>query len=138
MGTNNRLAEARAAYCEVGNRCNGKLICYRDCLIALSLSLSLPALLSSLSFRRRSLHLGVNCKEPVCVILPQTKSTCAWISERSWQLPISCLLFPRTLAVADCPPHSRPSPWLMLWNTERCLFLLWLGRRGARWQTTRD
>lgn len=30
------------------------------------------------------------------------------------------------------------SVWLVVWNIERCLFLLWLPRQGAQWQTTRD
>lgn len=36
------------------------------------------------------------------------------------------------------PLHLCLSVWLMVWNIERCLFLLWLGRQGALWQTTRD
>lgn len=35
-------------------------------------------------------------------------------------------------------PHLCLSVWLMVWNIECCLFLLWLGRQGALWQTTRD
>lgn len=64
--TNNRLAVARVAYCEVGNRCNGKLICYRDCLISLPPAFILFLFILQASFFRS--YLVVNCKEPVFVI----------------------------------------------------------------------
>lgn len=92
MVTNNRLAVARAAYCEVGNRCNGKLICYRDCLI----SLFPLSLFFSSSFRRRCADPAslpvLNCAEP--------ESECSAClepsppvrgSEESWPDSGSCL-----------------------------------------------
>lgn len=103
----NRLAEARVARCEVGNRCNGKLICYRDCLISLSLSSRFHSC-SSLSFRHRPLCLSIMLPSRelhgggVWAFKPASKqkSTCAstrgelaWIGERFWQLSVSCILF---------------------------------------------
>lgn len=165
----NRLAEARVARCEVGNRCNGKLICYRDCLISLSLSSRFHSC-SSLSFRHRPLCLSIMLPSRelhgggVWAFKPASKqkSTCAstrgelaWIGERFWQLSVSCILFFFFFlifqlsvswsssplfrnAVPPTPLHLCLSVWLMVWNIERCLFLLWLGRQGALWQTTRD
>lgn len=87
----NRLAEARVARCEVGNRCNGKLICYRDCLI--SLSLSLPAFtlvplypLGTVLSVYLSCFLPVNCTEAVFerLNLPQNKSPPVRRPGESW------------------------------------------------------
>lgn len=41
-------------------------------------------------------------------------------------------------AVPFCSLHVLCLSVRMVWNIECCLFLLWLGRQGARWQTTRD
>lgn len=153
-----------------GNRCNGKLICYRVCLISLFpafilsfffffFNFSFFILLRSSSFPSRS-HL-LNCSNPLLeyFILSQTKSTCAWLESPLSRVytffffsvtpsaltdqPTSRAL--RGDAVPFCSLHVfsflfflRVSVWLMVWNIERCLFLLWLARQGAQWQTTRD
>lgn len=105
----------------------------------------------------RSSLLFVSFKEPVFehFIPPQTKSTCAWIwgkagSNRRGILAAVCLVFtfqhaprpwlsPLRDAEPFCfSPHLCLSVWLVVRNIERCLFLLWLSRQGALWQTTRD
>ena len=109
--------------------------------------------------------LPVSCTEAVFerLNLPQNKSPPVRRSGESWlesardsgscpsrvyfffflnfifQLSVSRLSSPPSFRNAAPPPlHLCLSVWLMVWNIERCLFLLWLGRQGALWQTTRD
>lgn len=94
------------------------------------------------------------CREPELedFALPQTKvhlcvdQSRAGVNRREI-LAAVCLVYTFSFSVRArlslsfpfCfPPHLRVSVWLMVWNIERCLFLLWLGRQGALRQTTRD
>lgn len=129
-----------------GNGCNGKLICYRDCVLSCLPPFTRSLLILPAAFFESHRFLSDSNKRRFdYLIAPQTKSTCAFIGDASWQLSVLCLLFcvclivPVGAAVAfRSLARLCLSVWLMVWNIERCLFLLWLGRQGARWQTTRD
>lgn len=152
--TNNRLAVARAAHCEVGELVtDGKLICYRVCLISLFPFHSFFPLYPLGSFPETKppfflLHcykVALQCssclKVHLCVDqmragsnrrpLPAVCVACTFLAGTGIWLPPP----PRTILIS---PRLCLSVWLMVWNIERCLFLLWLARQGALWQTTRD
>lgn len=152
--TNNRLAVARAAHCEVGELVtDGKLICYRVCLISL---FPFHSFFSSLSLRQLSrdqtplLSPSLLQGSATVFIMPQSPpvrwSNESWLKSETLACRLCRVYFfsrhryliappPRTILIS---PRLCLSVWLMVWNIERCLFLLWLARQGALWQTTRD
>lgn len=149
--TNNRLAVARAAHCEVGELVtDGKLICYRVCLISLFPFHSFFPLYPLGSFpETKPPFFLLHCYK-VALIMPQSPpvrwSNESWLKSETLACRLCRVYFfsrhryliappPRTILIS---PRLCLSVWLMVWNIERCLFLLWLARQGALWQTTRD